>query len=80
MAAVCKNSVLRNDSSQSSIDRRFVSLVKAPLTIVRSENPGLLKISIVFDGQFKPLNPIYPSPTEISLANGALKYTWSILT
>jgi len=80
MAALCKNSVLRNDSSQSLIDRRFISLVKAPLTIVRSEIPRLLKISIIFDGQFKPLNPIYPSPTEISLANGALKYTWSILT
>ena len=41
MAALCKNSVLRNDSSQSLIDRRFISLVKAPLTIVRSEIPRL---------------------------------------
>jgi len=70
MAALCNN----------FFDRRFVSLVKASLTIVRSDNPRLLKISIIFDGQFKPLNPIYPRPTEIGLTNGALKYTWSILT
>jgi len=40
--------------------------VKAPLTYVRSRSPGNLKITVLFNEIFKPLNPFAPLPSEIT--------------
>jgi hypothetical protein len=53
---------------------------KAPLTFVRSEKPTNLKISILFDAKYKPVDPIVPKPTEIVTESTTSKYTWNVLT
>lgn len=51
---------------------------KAPLTIVRSEKPSQLAISILFDSKYDPRDPIIPSPTLIEPESRT--YTWKIQT
>lgn len=52
----------------------------APLTLVRSERPANLKISILYNQRFKPQEPTFPKPTDIKAENGNSKYTWNVLT
>lgn len=52
----------------------------APLTLVRSEKPTPLKISLLFNEKMQPKDPIEPSPSEINNMPALSKYTWKVLT
>lgn len=51
--------------------------VAAPLTLVRSTSPTDLKISVLYNQQFLPHDPIVPKPSTIETGG---KYTWNVQT
>lgn len=55
-------------------------IAKAPLTLVRSDKPVDLKISILFNQQFAPQYPIEPKPTSITKKADRETYSWNVRT
>ncbi len=52
-------------------------ICKAPLTIIRSEKPTKLAVSILFDpAKHDPCDPIFPSPSEIETSSRT--FIWNI--
>lgn len=55
------------------------TILSAPLMLVRSDSMTALKISVVFNDKFKPLNPIVPEPTQKEFNEKGLKYSWKVI-
>ena len=54
---------------------------KAPLTLVRSEKPEQLTISLHFEEpKMSPVEPIEPRPTHIEACSSRKTYTWNVQT
>ena len=61
--------------------QRTCAHAAAPLTLVRSEKPEKLKISLHFDEpKMSPIEPIEPKPTHIEACGSEKKYTWNVQT
>lgn len=54
-------------------------VAKAPLTLVRSDGPANLDISVLYNQKFSPQDPIEPKPSEIANQGPLSKYTWKVL-
>lgn len=61
----------------------FRGMLEAPLTLVRSPEQTSLKISVLYNQKFSPIDPTEPKPssiTDLRDAQQTSKHTWQVMT
>jgi hypothetical protein len=64
-------------------DDDYPSMAKAPLTLVRSPEQTSLKISILYNQKFSPIDPTEPKPSSVTAVQDVQKtskHIWQVMT